>query len=318
VAFDEAVQVPSDMSQVAVEARDQAGNLTRVLFRSNLARPALAEKAPGRRAALVVGVSEYRSPRDGLGNLRFAASDARAVYELLVDPAFGGFATQDVEMLLDHQATVPAVRDALARLAGRLGPEDLLFVYVNAHGAPDPYEKAASPPFYFLLHDTRLSDLPRTGYRMDTIAEVLNQSRFRAGRKIIFIDACHSGGVSSDLVEAASRGLDQAARSLARQQGVALLTSSSVDETSLELVRGRSGNGVFTLALLEALRGAADENRDNLITAGELFSAVSTCVRRATAGRQNPQALYDGADGLLMARVPGGAAPGPPQGGCSP
>lgn len=310
VAFAHDIQMPVDASQIAVEARDQAGNLTRVLLKSTV-RPALAVPFSGRRAAIIVGVSEYRSPRDGMGNLRFAALDAQAVYELLVDPSLGGFSSGDVVLLQNEQATVPAVRDALSRVAGRLGPEDLLFVYINAHGAADPYVKVGSAPFYFLLHDTRLSDLPRTGYPMTAIEEIVNAAPFRAGRKVILVDACHSGavGIVRDLSKAASRELERAAQGLARQQGVALMTSSAANQVSMELKIAGSGRGAFTLALLDGLRGSADSNRDAVITAGELFARVSTCVRELTGGRQHPQALLGSNAALWLTSALASAAP---------
>jgi hypothetical protein len=39
------------------------------------------------------------------------------------------------------------------------------------------------------------------------------------------------------------------------------------------------------------LGGAADANRDRVVTAGEVFNYVSRTVQRETNSRQNPRAL---------------------------
>jgi hypothetical protein len=51
------------------------------------------------------------------------------------------------------------------------------------------------------------------------------------------------------------------------------------------------GHGVFTWELLEGLRGAADVNKDHVVTAEELFNYVSNHVSQETKSRQNPRAL---------------------------
>ncbi|HKZ02035.1 MAG TPA: hypothetical protein VI750_07330 [Pyrinomonadaceae bacterium] len=70
-----------------------------------------------------------------------------------------------------------------------------------------------------------------------------------------------------------------------------MLTSSDVNEISRESHKWGGGHGIFTWSLLEGIHGAADNNKDHFITAGELFDFVSDRVRIATAFRQNPRAL---------------------------
>lgn len=51
------------------------------------------------------------------------------------------------------------------------------------------------------------------------------------------------------------------------------------------------GHGVFTYYLLQGLHGEADANKDDTVTAGELFAYLSEKVSKATDGQQNPQAF---------------------------
>jgi len=70
-----------------------------------------------------------------------------------------------------------------------------------------------------------------------------------------------------------------------------VLTSSDINEISEEGKNWGGGHGVFSWALLEGLRGNADENKDQVVTAGELFNYASSRVRQETGARQNPRAL---------------------------
>ena len=77
----------------------------------------------------------------------------------------------------------------------------------------------------------------------------------------------------------------------AAKGGVALLTSAEAAESSLEDERWGGGHGVFTHYLLEGIRGHADgfgDEKDGIVSVGELFEYVRAQVRRDTDGRQNP------------------------------
>ena len=69
------------------------------------------------------------------------------------------------------------------------------------------------------------------------------------------------------------------------------LAESDVNELSQESPSWGGGHGIFTLALLDGLRGEADSNGDAFVTAGELFAYVRDRVRTETCFHQNPYAL---------------------------
>jgi uncharacterized caspase-like protein len=91
---------------------------------------------------------------------------------------------------------------------------------------------------------------------------------FEAEAKVIaFVDTCYSG----DVVEGKTLppDVDVMAQELgAAENGVVVLTSSTGKEISKE--RADLKNGIFTSALLEALRGDADKNLDRYVTVSEL------------------------------------------------
>jgi uncharacterized caspase-like protein len=276
-----------------VEARDRAGNLTRVSLPVRRREAAVSSAFKGRKLALVVGVSKYKYA-DGrrLKNLAYADVDARAVRDFLRQGEGGGFAPGDIVYLENEQATLEAVRAALNNFLPKAGAGDLIFLFIAGHGGPDDY---APQNLYFVLHDTKLADMPNTALRMTELQEALDH-KVRAQRLVVFVDTCHSAGVSG-VSPAATRGIVENnlinlyASKLFTEEGRAVLTSADVSEEAHEGPQWGGGHGLFTWALLEGLRGGADQNGDRFVTAGELFGYVRNRVRVETAFAQNPHAL---------------------------
>lgn len=86
-----------------------------------------------RRHAVIIGIDAYEDP--GYPDLAHAVSDARAVTRILIDRY--GFAREDVQLILDRDATQDAIGAALedgACNAKRIDEEDLLVVFYAGHG----------------------------------------------------------------------------------------------------------------------------------------------------------------------------------------
>lgn len=294
IVFERTIAIGSETRNVIVEARDKAGNITRLILPVRRPEAGVSQQFKGRKYAIVIGVSKYKFPGDGLKNLEYADADARSIRDFLQKPQGGNFSAADILYLENDQATILSVRSALQRFLPRAGPEDLIFLFIAGHGAPDPY---APGNLYFLLHDTKVADMPGTALPMPELQQMLDNS-IRAQRVVMFIDTCHSAGISGkelvtgrQLVQTENNIFNLYAANLFRETGRAVLTSSDVNEISRESDKWGGGHGIFTWALLEGMGGAADTNSDRFITAGELFDFVSDRVRIATAFRQNPRAL---------------------------
>lgn len=294
VTFERAVSVGAGTAAITVEAEDRAGNVARLTIPVRRREAAVSSKFSGRKFAVVIGVSRYKYHDGGLNDLRFADADARAVRDFLRQPEGGGFGADDLLYLENEQATTEGVRAALRNFLRRAGPSDLVLIYIAGHGAPDPY---TPQKLYFLLHDTKVADMPGTALPMSELQEFLDSS-VRAQRVVVFVDACHSAGLSGAKL-VTRRGLEQTennvfnlyAEQLFKESGKAVLTSSDVNEISQESPSWGGGHGIFTWSLLEGLRGEADANSDRLVTAGELFEFVRDRVRVETAFAQNPRVL---------------------------
>lgn len=105
------------------------------------------------------------------------------------------------------------------------------------------------------------------------VRKAMSSSRCR--NKMIFADACFSGKMRTP-------DRDNSPSSMQ----IMLFLSSRGNETSFE--RPDMSNGFFTTCLQRALRGGADQNRDRIITAKELFQFVSPRVTQLSDGAQHP------------------------------
>jgi uncharacterized caspase-like protein len=117
--------------------------------------------------------------------------------------------------------------------------------------------------------------------------------RIDAQRVVAFLDACYSGGAggrtfTSKKTRAGSIN-DEFLERQARSKGRVIITASEPNEVSLELPE--LGHGIFTYYLVEGLKGAADTNRDGIVSLLELYAYVKEQVTkksRLVGGKQNP------------------------------
>ncbi|MEK7372626.1 MAG: hypothetical protein AAB265_14350, partial [candidate division NC10 bacterium] len=117
--------------------------------------------------------------------------------------------------------------------------------------------------------------------------------RIEAERVLVFLDTCYSGAAGGRTF--ASRRtravtLDEAFLDrLTRSKGRAIVTASRPGEVALELPE--LGHGIFTYYLIEGLKGAADLNRDGIVSLQELYEYLErevTRKSRAVGGNQHP------------------------------
>ena len=119
-------------------------------------------------------------------------------------------------------------------------------------------------------------------------------SYIEAERIVAFLDASYSGAVDDSGAASKRRGPDprnegQLLERLAQSRRQAFVVSSRPNEISLELPD--RGHGIFTHYLVEGLKGAADTNRDGIVSLQELYEYVEQQVvqqSRAVGGNQHP------------------------------
>ena len=249
------------------------------------------ESKAGMRWAVIIGISKYKDSR--IPFLRYASSDAQALYDWTISQSGGKYAPSQVKMLLDEDATGANIKKALFEWLGGAIEEDMVTIYFAGHGSPA--SPASQNNLFLLPYDTQYTSIATTGFPMWDIETALK--RFIKAKKVVVIaDACHSGGVgqSYDVVRRASRAVDVNPISSGLQNlsqigdGVCVISASDEKQFSQESKDWGGGHGVFTYFLLEGLKGNADYNKDTNVTLGELIPYLSEQVRRATRNAQSP------------------------------
>jgi len=224
---------------------------------------------------LVVGLNKYRNPKY---NLNYAEPDATAVRDLISKNAGDIFTKVTVTTLFNEQATRSAILESFAAIARQSGPRDVFVFYFAGHGVMS----AESKPEFFLA-PYELTQLYGADEQLHvkaiSSAELLAASqKISAQKQLFLLDACQSAGA---LQTVAARGAseEKAVAQLARASGTHWITASGSEQFATEFEK--LGHGTFTYALLEALKGKAD-NGDGRITVNELKAYLETQVPELT------------------------------------
>jgi hypothetical protein len=234
----------------------------------------------GRAHALVVGVADFQPPVTGAGPpaLRYPAEDARAMGHLLTQRA--GVTPADLTVLINAQARRDAVYAALRDLRARVHEDDVVLIYFSGHGSTG-LGPGASPHYYLLPYDVRLDSLDRTAIRDDAFEELIAQ--LPARQVVVWLDACHSGGVGGHRAKGLGSHVPAMPASrlfVEASVGRVVISASPPDQPALEDEGLR--HGVFTHFLLEGASGPADRNGDGQVTVLEMYEHVSRAVRSYT------------------------------------
>lgn len=303
VVDDAPVAEPVDKPSATTPAGKEAG----VISRSDAMGGGTGgtTEAKGNVYAVVVGVSKYEN--DAALELRYAARDAQAFGEHLLAANGLNVPRANVSFLMNGEASAEAVRFALRDAASRAGANDLLIVYFAGHGVNDGTGRLCLLPY----DASTVSDASMwsTGLTQSALLDALAASR--STRRLVILDACQSG-----LMAAGNTGLD--ARSLAGgDEGLCVLTATRPGESAHESDRLGGGHGLFSYALLQALKGEADGvgggTKDGVVTLAEAYDHLRTRMPELSAelggGAQQP--LLHGASGasIILTRPGSGAKP---------
>ena len=276
--------------------KPDTGCLVKLGFQPGVASEigAVAVAAPmvtsGERFAVIIGISKYKDTR--IPGLRYAAADAKAIYEWAVSPAGGRFAPANVQLIIDEQATNANIKTALFSWLKKAIKEDMVVIYFAGHGSPESPDDNKN--LYLFPYDVDYDNIATTGFPMWDIETAL-QRFIKAQKVVIIADACHSGGIgeSYEIARRSNRGIkivsiQDGLEKLANiGDGICVLSAADINQLSQEGEQW-DGHGVFTYYLLRGLTGEADYSKDKQVTLGELIPFVSETVRRATKNAQCP------------------------------
>lgn len=259
--------------------------------------------------AVVIGAGRYQNT--AIPSLRYTVADAEAVYRALTGP--GGFPKDHVMLLTDTSERKPTLRNiryALGTFLARSARKhDTVVIFFAGHGAPEADLRGAERDGlakYLIPVDADPDDLYSTALPMDEIKTIFE--RIEAERVVAFLDACYSGAAGgrtfASLKTRATTVDDLFLERLTRSKGRAIITASRPAEVSVEL--SELGHGIFTYYLVQGLAGAADANRDGIVSLQELYDYLEQQVTqksRAVGGNQHPVMKGEMEGAMPLSRV---------------
>ena len=139
--------------------------------------------------------------------------------------------------------------------------------------------------YYYVPY--RRSDI---GRQVNWVAggEIVDTLQSLPGRAMFFLDTCHSGALANQASVAGT------VNQVNDERGVIVFASATAREMAQET--DEWGNGAFTKALIEGLRGEAEDPRDKLIYPTTLKRYVTRRVRDLTDNQQRPYVSDHGVD----------------------
>ncbi|MCG8416547.1 MAG: caspase family protein [Proteobacteria bacterium] len=227
-----------------------------------------------RRYALIIGNNIGKRADD---QLRFAERDALRFASVM--RRYGGLTGENTIMLLNDSRA--AIRRALLALNGRIRTENdsafgssVLIVYYSGHADAEGLHPGPHTLSYGELR-AMLKGSPAT---------------FR----LLILDGCRSGGVTKVKGGRQTEDFNISARTAPAAEGVVMISSSAAGEDSHESEALKAS--FFTHHFVNALLGAADEDRNNEVTLGEAYSYAYRNTLQSS-GRstqlQHPTYSYD-------------------------
>lgn len=221
-------------------------------------------------------------------NLQYTVNDAYDFIDLFKGQ--GGrdgnrlFNSIQTEQLTSDDATADAIKKKIIDLkikmeTGNISKDDLIMVFLSTHGfmMGDDFRLQGND------YEARYKDITSVSYQKD----ILSRLEEIPCKKVVFIDACQSGGAKAD-----ASNVNYAIIEFKKiAVGTSVIASSQADELSYE--DDAWENGAFTEGIVKGLKyGEADSDENKIVTIKELYQFLSievpTMVNKVKGKVQRP------------------------------
>lgn len=268
--------------------------------------------------AVMIGTSQYKkAPKDPDSifdtdiSLFYPAVDARAVSQTVERAAkkmYGNehvfmynLTTDSADVLKPDKQTIQLI--LLDSIGKKATANDILVIFLSGHGVMD--DENNSNQFYYMTADaSSLSDekaFPEVGISTETLMQWISPKNIPAQKRILILDACHSGQAINDLL-----GNTQQARpvpvakaddrsqmikeidKLNERSGLFILSASASNKSAFE--SDKYSHGYLTYSLLKAIKQQPDilEDGKNL-NISRWFNAAGKSVSDIAKEENNDQ-----------------------------
>ena len=225
---------------------------------------------PAKLWILLVGVNDYRD-RQNLSALQYSALDCQGLGEALKE-ATASLTNKEVIIHHDFVSELPQlieVQQSIQHIIKSAEKDDTVLFYFSGHGVLE----TETQQVVLCLADTNTQDLLVTGLPLNNLLKQL--SNCAASQQLVWLDACHSGGMTlrgtASLGDPSSQLVKTLRHKAAASQGFYALLSCDQTQQSWEFPE--LGHGVFTYYLMRGLRGEAADSQ-GIIEADALYQYV--------------------------------------------
>ena len=207
--------------------------------------------------ALIVGVADYKY--EGIiSDLNYTVKDAKSFYSFLIKPEGGSVPKENICVLLDTMATKKNIMRNAKALFSKANANDRVIFYFSGHGGKG----------FFCPYD--FNGYVDKALTYDDVKTIFRNAK--SNTKLMFADACHSGGIKKGTVQA--KETDSTENS---NMNIAIMLACSDDEMSGE--GSELEHGLFTYYLMKGLGGDANRDGNKYITIQELYYYVYAHVK---------------------------------------
>ena len=149
-----------------------------------------AKKVDAHKWLLVIGIEQYELSDNIIYAKRTAETFAKVAKKTL------GIPQENIDVLLDRDATSGKISDALRALKRHVQRGDTIYFYYNGHGVPDP--RHGNTPY--ILPSDRLPEyiVEDKKFALDTVYASLLETK--ASKVFVFVDTCFSGATDNQSV----------------------------------------------------------------------------------------------------------------------
>lgn len=223
---------------------------------------------------LAIGVNHFEKFKESSEmDLNFASQDALDVSKYFGQYTKSAYKHVHIKTLSDSEPTRTGSKSNILKaleFIEQANANDTVLVFLASHGFSD-----VEGNYYFLPSDGEENEVMRLIHGEQSVAseksslvkwqEIFEGLRKATGKRLLVVDTCQAKGANGNFD----------AHSLKKRSAASLfglMVASQADESSQEYDTGQ--HGLFTFALLEALKGHADHNRDGFVTLEEQFGFI--------------------------------------------
>ena len=239
-----------------------------------------APKKTGSKFALLIGIGQFED-----GNVNPLSAAPRDVDTMKSSLKAAGFKDENIYSLVDTEATLQGIRNAINEIGQKVDDDSLLVVSISSHGSSPSDNDPLYKEGFIFCHDSNLDQLFATAYPIIDFREHLDR-RIRCQQKIIFQDTCHSGAGSSRLTGTRIEFVQW-------PDYMAIFAAAGENQVSVET----DGNGIFTKSLADYITA-----KKGKVTVSEINDHLTSSVP-AMAGKlnfkQNPQVFLGAGAGQI-------------------